>query len=91
MKRLHDFGFRAVIANTKLPLLSLQAIKGLKAENDTLKQQLTEQWNEIVTLKKKVVQIEVLMRVVCQAVPNVVCLLSRCFQLRSGILRYRLL
>jgi len=35
-----------------LPLLSLQAIKELKAENDQLKQQLTEQQQAMAAIKK---------------------------------------
>jgi hypothetical protein len=62
-------GYKAV-NYSKLPLLSLQAIKELKAENNTLRHQFAEQQNEIVTLKSKVAQIEALTRVVCQAMPN---------------------
>jgi hypothetical protein len=44
-------GFKAV-NYSKLPLLSLQAIKELKAENDQLKQQLSEQQQEMAAIKK---------------------------------------
>ena len=64
-----DQGFKAV-NYSKLPLLTIQAVKELKAENDMLKQEMNEQQTEIVTLKKQVAQIESLKRVVCQSAPN---------------------
>ena len=64
-----DQGFKAV-NYSKLPLLTVQAVKELKAENDMLKQKMNEQQTEIVTLKKQVAQIESLKRVVCQSAPN---------------------
>jgi hypothetical protein len=47
-----------VVNYSKLPLLTIQAVKELKSENDTLKQQLQQQQSQIDELKKALSSIQ---------------------------------
>jgi hypothetical protein len=62
-------GLKAVRYN-KLPLLMLQAIKELKAENDSLKQRLDEMSREREQIKKQQTRIESLTKIICLAHPD---------------------
>jgi hypothetical protein len=62
-------GLKAVRYN-KLPLLMLQAIKELKAENDSLKQRLDEMSREREQIKQQQTQIESLTKIICLAHPD---------------------
>jgi hypothetical protein len=52
---------------SRLPLLTLQAVKELKAENDALKQALTQQGQQ---LRQQQAQIAALKRLACQSNPG---------------------
>lgn len=58
-----DKGFKAV-NYSKLPLLTIQAVKELKAENDTLRQQVEQQKNQ---LQQQQFLLEGLRKLVCQS------------------------
>ena len=62
-------GMKAVRYN-KLPLLMLQAIKELKAENDALKRELQEISQKQERIDQQQSQIESLRKLVCQGHPN---------------------
>lgn len=62
-------GLKAVRYN-KLPLLMLQAIKELKAENDSLKQRLDEMSREREQIKKQQTRIESLTKIICLTHPD---------------------
>ena len=57
----HEDGYKAV-DYSKLPLLTIQAVKELKAENDDLKKGVAELKSENNDLKARVEQLEHLMK-----------------------------